>query len=293
MLDWGDERIGIRLHELESKAPGELTAPSDVEASYSAAYQPLRDLRQKLRNSLSFLVSRQAAPEVDALLVAAPRASAPAASSTAAPLNKAASLSESSGVFGDLFSSSPFDEPAGGAGSSSSLSLTEAERGFDPSCLRPCSGRTFPPLKDNNQKCIFPYGPSTAFSAVAVPGKAGNSATWKVRVTGNSSWSIGLVSENSPAFQSACFLYRNDSSCGGLEAKYGLNSRGTSSGILPRADMHDKDLLISVNYTTAKAVFKFADARGTEAEYTIPLSEFPMRLAICGFNTTEAVMRLQ
>ena len=61
----------------------------------------------------------------------------------------------------------------------------------------------------------FPYGPSTAFSAVTVPGKAGSSATWKLRTSGNSSWCLGFVSVSHGAMRSSCFLYKEDAAnCG-------------------------------------------------------------------------------
>ncbi len=142
---------------------------------------------------------------------------------------------------------------------------------------------------------VFPNGPVTLCSQHFVPTPASatepavNIVTWTFTVTGNSSWSAGLVSNDR---LDSAHLTNIQVFAGNIGfANPGLSGQESSM----RIAMHDKVVRVVLNAAT-KTLSCFIKSPGVDPngdmgtavkELSVPDSCFPARLAIFGYNTTQ------
>ena len=98
-----------------------------------------------------------------------------------------------------------------------------------------------------------------------------------MQVTGNSSWMAGIVPENE--IENEEYLFRHSTAVG-------LNNSGTAGGNMTKEVMHEKRVVMVVDFTSGRKELRF-DVEGKHHIMTVP-SDFlyPLRLCIAGFSGT-------
>jgi hypothetical protein len=127
-------------------------------------------------------------------------------------------------------------------------------------------------FSNGGRRVSSPSGPKMVISDVAIANSSDSTTlSWKIKVSGNNSWSVGVVPESARGQND--FLYKT--------TKVGYDNRGLSGGHLTSHDMHDKDLEV----TLSASEFTVVIDGGTT--HKMPMTEsFPAYLAISGFNGT-------
>lgn len=125
-----------------------------------------------------------------------------------------------------------------------------------------------PSQYDSNRRIRTPQATSSSGQPVCCP-----SIRWRLRVSGNSSWSIGVVPEANILEHD--YLH--------ARGRIGLNSSGTLGGVLPSHRMHEKvlDIVADSNAGTVEI-----SADGEVIRSFRFIEPMPVRLAFCGFAGT-------
>ncbi len=118
-------------------------------------------------------------------------------------------------------------------------------------------------------KYTSPSGPVLLLSKKAAEG---SKLFWRFRVTGNNSWSIGVIPDSKRSDNEELFRH----------GKVGLDSTGLSGGVLPSQNMHGSWVSVSFDNKTSTAKFR---VKGDTIEQKATFKG-PVRLALSTFSGT-------
>ncbi len=124
-------------------------------------------------------------------------------------------------------------------------------------------------VSPDDSRFTSPMGP-----VLLVSPASGDRLRWRFRVSGNSSWSVGVVAD-SGADDRALFE----------RGKLGLDSTGLAGGAMARANMHGEWVRAEYDASDDRATFCFRDE--TVVQQGGGELRPPARLALSTFNGTE------